>query len=64
MDLFKRIICLSLSTVIAFTSLNAQRLMETGGGKMPDEWIDQDTHHKVIRLNYGHGNRRPRMVRT
>lgn len=27
-----------------------QPVMETGGQKMPDEWIDKDTHHKVIRL--------------
>jgi oligogalacturonide lyase len=30
---------------------HAQQLLETGGQKpMPDEWIDKDTHHKVIRL--------------
>ncbi|WP_276503787.1 oligogalacturonate lyase family protein [Terrimonas pollutisoli] len=28
----------------------AQPVMETGGRKMPDEWIDKDTKHKVIRL--------------
>ncbi len=30
--------------------LNAQQLLETGGKPMPDEWIDKDTHHKVVRL--------------
>ena len=30
--------------------LHAQPIMETGGQKMPDEWIDKDTRHKVIRL--------------
>lgn len=30
--------------------LSAQQLMETGGQKMPDTWIDKDTHHKIIRL--------------
>ncbi|PTQ99202.1 oligogalacturonide lyase [Mucilaginibacter yixingensis] len=29
---------------------SAQQVLETGGRKMPDEWIDKDTHHKVIRL--------------
>ena len=31
--------------------VHAQQTMETGGHKMPDEWIDQDTHYKVIRLS-------------
>ena len=30
--------------------LQAQPVMETGGQKMPDEWIDKATGHKVIRL--------------
>lgn len=30
---------------------HAQQILETGGQKpMPDEWIDKDTRHKVIRL--------------
>ena len=35
-----------------FTSLIsfAQPVMETGGQKMPDEWIDKTTGHKVIKL--------------
>ena len=36
--------------------LSAQTLMTTGGGKMPAEWIDKDTHHKVIRLTQREGN--------
>ncbi len=28
----------------------AQETMETGGKIMPDEWIDKDTGHKVVRL--------------
>jgi oligogalacturonide lyase len=28
-----------------------QELRETGGHKMPNEWIDKDTHYKVIRLS-------------
>ena len=35
----------------ACTSLHAQEVMETGGTKMPNEWIDKDTHHKVVRLS-------------
>lgn len=34
----------------------AQPVMETGGQKMPDEWIDKDTRHKVIRLSRIEGN--------
>ena len=30
--------------------LNAQEVLETGGRKMPSEWIDKDTHHKIVRL--------------
>jgi oligogalacturonide lyase len=33
-----------------------QQLMETGGKTMPDEWVDQDTHHKIIRLTRRPGN--------
>lgn len=36
-------------------SLPAQQVMETGGQKMPNEWIDRDTHHKVIRLSRDEG---------
>ncbi len=31
--------------------VNAQITMQTGGQKMPDEWIDKDTHHKVVRIS-------------
>jgi len=30
--------------------LSAQPVMETGGKPMPNEWIDKDTHHKVVKL--------------
>lgn len=36
-------VCLSIEST-------AQPVMETGGQKMPNEWIDKDTKHKVIRL--------------
>jgi len=32
------------------TTLHAQPVMETGNKKMPDEWIDQSTHHRIIKL--------------
>ncbi|MEQ1796467.1 MAG: oligogalacturonate lyase family protein [Lacibacter sp.] len=28
----------------------AQPLLETGGQKMPDEWIDKDTKHRIVKL--------------
>jgi len=35
---------------------NAQVLMETGGQKMPDEWIDKDTKHKIVKLTRDGGS--------
>jgi len=32
-------------------SIFAQPVMETGGQKMPDEWIDKTTGHKIIKLS-------------
>jgi oligogalacturonide lyase len=29
----------------------AQPVLETGGGPMPNVWIDKDTHHKIIKLS-------------
>jgi oligogalacturonide lyase len=37
-------------TIMQFATAHAQQLLETGGKKMPNEWIDKDTHHKVIKL--------------
>ncbi len=31
-------------------TIKAQPLLETGGQKMPDEWIDKDTKHRVVKL--------------
>lgn len=39
-----------------FQIANAQTKMETGGQKMPDEWIDQSTGHKIIKLTRREGN--------
>jgi oligogalacturonide lyase len=46
-----------ISSFLALSySVNAQPLMETGGQKMPDAWIDKTTSHKVIRLTKRPGN--------
>jgi oligogalacturonide lyase len=51
--------CCHMMTPVAIQSLAfilfgllsfSQPIMETGGKKMPGEWIDQDTRHKLIRL--------------
>ncbi|HWI92665.1 MAG TPA: oligogalacturonate lyase family protein [Flavisolibacter sp.] len=39
------------SVVVSF----AQPIMETGGQKMPDEWIDKTTGHKIIKLTRREG---------
>jgi oligogalacturonide lyase len=53
--------CLFTCPFIAVLSLYsnpvfAQPVMETGGRKMPEEWIDKDTKHRVIRLSRIEGN--------
>ncbi len=35
---------------LQIVQIKAQAVMETGGKTMPDEWIDKDTGHKVIKL--------------
>lgn len=35
---------------------NAQKVLKTGPGPMPNEWIDADTHHKIIRLTRREGS--------
>jgi oligogalacturonide lyase len=35
--------------------LFSQEVNETGGKKMPDQWIDQDTKHRVIRISRKEG---------
>ena len=46
--------------LIIFTYSNhllyAQPVMETGGQKMPDEWIDKSTGHRVIKLTRKEGS--------
>ena len=42
-----------ITLVIIFIAGNitAQPVLETGGKKMPGEWIDKDTRHKVVKLS-------------
>ena len=49
---FVFVLCLSLSLTFP---VQAQPVLETGGKKMPDEWIDKDTRHKVMRLSRKEG---------
>ena len=49
----------ALSLLVSiFTSIIslAQPVMETGGQKMPDEWIDKTTGHKIIKLTRREGS--------
>ncbi len=49
------IICfLFISTF--FSDVQAQPVMETGGKKMPNEWIDAATQHKIIKLTRREGS--------
>ncbi|MBV4355992.1 oligogalacturonate lyase family protein [Pinibacter aurantiacus] len=43
-------------SLLTAASATAQQLMETGGQQMPDEWIDKDTHHKVVKLTRTEGS--------
>jgi oligogalacturonide lyase len=47
----KRLLLLLCLNLIVQAILTAQPILETGGKTMPDEWIDKDTHHKVIKLS-------------
>jgi oligogalacturonide lyase len=43
----------ALLGTVACMEVTAQEVLETGGKKMPDEWIDKDTRHKVVKLSAG-----------
>jgi oligogalacturonide lyase len=49
-------ITIAFFAMVVAIAAKAQPQRETGGQDMPDEWIDQDTHHKVIRLTRKAGN--------
>lgn len=40
-------VALLIATVL---SLHAQEVLETGGRTMPNEWIDKDTKHRIVKL--------------
>lgn len=44
------------SFFVSQLSVPAQSVMETGGQKMPNEWIDKSTGHKIIKLTRREGN--------
>jgi len=46
----------TIAAVLFSSVLCAQPVMETGGQKMPNEWIDKDTHHKIIKLSRMEGS--------
>ena len=52
---FAGFLLILLFTCLSF-SVFAQTVMETGGQKMPDEWIDKSTGHKIIRLTRMEGS--------
>jgi oligogalacturonide lyase len=46
--------CLAFTLhLLFFLQVIAQPVMETGGQKMPAEWIDKDTQHKIVKLSAG-----------
>jgi oligogalacturonide lyase len=47
---------LSCFIICIYAAVSAQPVMETGGKPMPNEWIDKDTHHKVIKLSRVEGS--------
>ena len=47
---------LTIAGLLLSFGLTAQPLLETGGKPMPDEWIDKDTHHKIIKLTRKEGS--------
>lgn len=51
----KRTLLLSVSLIMSMSANCQPPVMETGGQPMPDEWIDKDTGHKVIKLTRREG---------
>jgi oligogalacturonide lyase len=54
MQIQKKII-VSICFLITLVS-QAQQVLETGGQKMPEEWIDKSTHHKVVNISRKEGS--------
>jgi oligogalacturonide lyase len=55
MNLCKALAATHLLLVCSFC-ITAQPILQTGGQTMPNEWIDKDTHHKVIKLTQKGGS--------
>ncbi|MFT3827239.1 MAG: oligogalacturonate lyase family protein [Chitinophagaceae bacterium] len=55
MNTLNRFIILAAMHMAPVLAARSQDVLETGNAKMPDEWIDKDTHHKVIRLTRTEG---------
>jgi oligogalacturonide lyase len=54
---YRLVICLLIAALTIFSKFAfAQPVLETGGQKMPDEWIDKTTNHKIIKLTRREGN--------
>ncbi|HKZ66066.1 MAG TPA: oligogalacturonate lyase family protein [Chitinophagaceae bacterium] len=51
-----RLFIAGLFFYFSYQSLVAQPVLETGGQKMPAEWIDKSTSHKVVKLTRREGN--------
>lgn len=47
---------LTIAAALFSSVLCAQEVLETGGKPMPNEWIDKDTHHKIIKLTRKEGS--------
>lgn len=43
-------LAIAFCSAASLQSVSAQPVLETGGKAMPDEWIDQDTRHRVVKL--------------
>ena len=54
----KKIVLPALFSFNLFFTISAysQQKLETGGQKMPDEWIDSETGHRVIKLTRNGGS--------
>ncbi|MEO8172088.1 MAG: oligogalacturonate lyase family protein [Sediminibacterium sp.] len=52
----QRVVISLLFILVLFVESNAQPVMETGGQKMPNEWIDKSTSHRVTRLTRQEGS--------
>jgi oligogalacturonide lyase len=52
----KAVISISAFSFLPLLHADAQPVLKTGSGPMPEEWIDADTHHKVIKLTRREGS--------